>query len=140
MSTVLGVDADGAELREGDTVRHDFGATGRITGVILAPADSGLVDKFSIEWDCDPSKAPAPTASRQHVRKVAAAPRIPGGRVGKKHTGAEFESGAVHRARGLNDAEMERMREREREPFSPPRAAAGDNADVPYALRLRLHV
>ena len=33
MSDVLGVDCDGAELRVGDKVKHDFGATGSITGI-----------------------------------------------------------------------------------------------------------
>ena len=131
---VLGLDADGAELRVGDKVQHSFGPTGSITGITRALADSGLLDKFNIVWDCSPSEAPASTASSQHVRKLpAAAATMPGARVTQQYTGAEYESGALHRARGVNDAEAERLREREgQEPLSPPRApACGTAADEP---------
>ena len=70
MEAPLGVDADGAELRVGDQVKHDFGATGTINGITLAPAGSGLLDMFNISWHCSPSEAPAPTASSQHLHKI----------------------------------------------------------------------
>jgi hypothetical protein len=100
MSDVLGVDADGAELREGDKVKHDFGATGIVTGILRAAAGSGLIDKLTVDWDCSPSEAPASQSSAQHLRKVAAADAtIPNVRLTQKHTGTAFEAGTVHRAR-----------------------------------------
>ena len=66
---VLGLDAEGAELRVGDRVKHDFGRKGTIAGITLATPSSGLLDKYNINWDGSLSDAPASTASSQHVRK-----------------------------------------------------------------------
>ena len=41
---VLGLDAEGAELRVGDRVKHDFGRKGTIAGITLATPGSGLLD------------------------------------------------------------------------------------------------
>ena len=62
MGDVLGEDKDSAELRKGDRVRHDFGATGIITSVTRSAADSGLLDVFNINWECVAAK---PTRNRQ---------------------------------------------------------------------------
>ena len=68
---VVGLDANGAELRVGDRVRHDFDATGNITGVTRATAESKLPDMIHVTWEGDPSKAPASTTSGQHLRRMA---------------------------------------------------------------------
>jgi hypothetical protein len=118
---MFGLDRDGAELRLNDRVAHDFGNTGTVTGFEAAEEGSGLLDQICCRWDRveGDATAPPPSVGARHLKKIVA----PAVRVARRHTGAEFESGDVHRARGVNDADMERLRERERQaPLSPPRA------------------
>jgi hypothetical protein len=101
-------DVAGNHLKTGQTVTDDLLGDGIVRGTI--PLDKGPGLNVLIDWlgPKDPSK-PKSRGAEHLTAKFAPGGADGGGATVRTHTGAQFESGGVHAARGRNDADAERM-------------------------------
>ena len=100
MAEVVDTDSSGVELYVGDRVRDVLFGLGTITGT-AAVAGGGTSAR--IRWDTTPEAGQDGGRSGTYLTKQQVATGQPTARVTQAHTGAEFESGAVHRRRGGNE-------------------------------------
>ena len=104
-------DSAGTEIKANTTVVDALFGDGITRGTV--PLDHGKGVNVLIDWfgPRDPSKPKSRGAEHLTVKFLPA---------GRRHTGADFESGAVHRAAGVNDAEEARRREQAGEDMGEP--------------------
>ena len=122
-------------LKTGQTVTDDMFGEGIVRGTV--PLDKGLGLNVLIDWlgPKDTSKPKSRGAENLIVKYPSGGAAV----TVRAHTGAQYESGVLHAARGRNDADAERLLPEDEcvEPAgaqSPPqRRAAGANATGPDA-------
>ena len=102
------LDADGQEIKEGSVVVDDMTHVWRGRCARTVPLDhgDGRQRAHHVAWPSARSKA---TAKPQRREPEASTRRLPGGRMRTTSftAGTDFESGAAHRAQGVNDAEAQ---------------------------------
>ena len=97
-------DSAGDEIREGVTVRDVMFGQGIATGTIPIAHGLGVNVTIKCLGVSDDDRPPSRSAEDLTVVYFRSA--------GSFHTGAAFESGEVHRARGVNDAAAAAAREK----------------------------
>ena len=128
----LGRDQAGAKIYIGSRVCDAFFGEGDVTGKVACGGGGFNVD---VKWDKPPAYGAAGKDSGRDAHHLTVIPRA---RVVQRHTGAEFERGDVHRARGVNDADAERLLEQQRvqwQPGSPARPPPAAAAASPRSTR-----
>ena len=129
----VGRDQAGAKIYIGSRVCDDFFGEGEVTGKVACGGGGGF--NVVVNWDKPPAHGAAGKDSGRGAQHLTVITRA---RVIQQHTGAEFESGDAHRARGVNDADMERLHQEQQwaqQQHSPARLPPAAAAASPQSMR-----